>query len=234
MTSITENIALVIEQIQRFEQVYAREAHSVALLAVSKQQDADRIREAYLAGQKNFGENYLQEAELKMQVLEDLDICWHFIGPIQSNKTRGIATHFHWVHSVDRDKTARRLSEQRPPERGPLNVCVQINVSAEASKSGVALTECRQLCSLITTLPNLNLRGLMAIPAPASDFQAQRENFQQLAAEFHLLAQEFPSMDTLSMGMSNDFEAAIAEGSTMVRIGSALFGPRQKSAGQGQ
>lgn len=230
MTNITENIAVVIEQIQRFERLYARKADSVGLLAVSKQQDASRIRAAYQAGLKNFGENYLQEAEAKMQLLQDLDICWHFIGPIQSNKTRGIASHFQWVHSIDRDKTARRLNEQRPPELDPLNVCVQINVSAESSKSGVTLQECRQLCELVSTLPNLRLRGLMAIPSPAADFDSQRANFRQMATEFHLLASEFPAMDTLSMGMSNDFEAAIAEGSTMVRIGSALFGARAGKA----
>lgn len=229
MTSIAENIAAVIEQIQRFERLYQRGHGKVSLLAVSKQQDATSIRSAYAAGLRNFGENYLQEAEQKIAVLCDLDICWHFIGPIQTNKTRGIASHFAWVHSVDREKVARRLSEQRDPALGPLNVCIQINLSREASKSGVELAECRQLCESISTLPNLTLRGLMAIPAPETDFIAQRTGFRRLAAEYKALAHVFPTMDTLSMGMSNDFEAAIAEGSTLVRIGSALFGARHSS-----
>lgn len=226
MTSIAENISSVIEQIQRFEQRYQRGDNAVTLLAVSKQQDTARIRAAYAAGVRNFGENYLQEAEQKMAALQDLDICWHFIGPIQTNKTRGIATLFAWVHSVEREKVARRLSEQRDPALGPLNVCVQINLSMEATKSGVPLTESAQLCQVISTLPNLRLRGLMAIPAPVAEFSAQLEGFQRLAATYTELARQFPTMDTLSMGMSNDFEAAIAAGSTMVRIGSALFGGR--------
>lgn len=196
------------------------------MLAVSKQQDVSRIRSAHAAGLKNFGENYLQEAVPKIEALRDLDICWHFIGPIQTNKTRGIASYFDWVHSVDRERVAHRLSEQRDPALGPLNVCVQANLSQEVTKSGVDLDQCQQLCRVINTLPNLTLRGLMAIPAPSSDFAEQREGFRILAREYNILAQEFPAMDTLSMGMSNDFEAAIAEGSTMVRIGTALFGAR--------
>ncbi|MSR10682.1 MAG: YggS family pyridoxal phosphate-dependent enzyme [Gammaproteobacteria bacterium] len=226
MTSIADNISSVIEQIQEFERKYQRGSGAVVLLAVSKQQDVASIRLAYAAGLKNFGENYLQEAEPKIQALRELDICWHFIGPIQTNKTRGIATHFSWVHSVDREKVARRLSEQRDPALGPLNVCVQVNLSLEASKSGVELAECRHLCELVSTLPNLRLRGLMAIPAPSNQLAAQRAGFRRLAAEYHLLAQRYPTLDTLSMGMSNDFEAAIAEGTTLVRIGSALFGAR--------
>ena len=226
MTSIAENIGSVIEQIQRFEQLYQAGQKSVTLLAVSKQQDVSRIRSAYAAGLKNFGENYLQEAEPKIEALRDLDICWHFIGPIQTNKTRGISSLFDWVHSVDREKVAHRLSEQRDPALGPLNVCVQANLSQEETKSGVNLEQCQQLCRVISLRPNLTLRGLMAIPAPCPDFAAQRESFRLLAREYRALAQEFPTMDALSMGMSNDFEAAIAEGSTMVRIGTALFGAR--------
>ncbi len=226
MTSIAENIRSFIEQIQRVEKRYQRGKNAVSLLAVSKQQDASRIRAAYAAGVRNFGENYLQEAEQKIAALHDLDICWHFIGPIQTNKTRGIAALFSWVHSIEREKVARRLNEQRDPALGPINVCVQINLSMEASKSGVTLTESQQLCQVISTLPNLRLRGLMAIPAPCSDFAAQLGGFQQLAATYTELARQFPTMNTLSMGMSNDFEAAIAAGSTMVRIGSALFGAR--------
>lgn len=226
MTSIAENIAVVIEQIQRFEKRYGRTAGSVRLLAVSKQQPCSRIREAQAAGLRNFGENYLQEAEQKIEETADLDITWHFIGPIQSNKTRGIATHFAWVHSVDRAKIAQRLSEQRDPALPPLNVCIQTNLSQEATKSGVALDACEPLCELVSSLPNLCLRGLMAIPAPADDFAVQRDQFRQLASVYRRLGERFPTMDTLSMGMSNDFEAAIAEGSTLVRIGSALFGAR--------
>lgn len=226
MTGIAQNISSVIEKIQRFEQRYQRTGNAVTLLAVSKQQDATSIRSAYAAGVRNFGENYLQEAEQKIAALQDLDICWHFIGPIQTNKTRGIAAHFAWVHSIEREKVAARLSEQRDPALGTLNVCVQINLSMETSKSGVTLADSQQLCEVISTLPNLRLRGLMAIPAPSADFAAQLEGFQRLAATYTELARQFPTMDTLSMGMSNDFEAAIAAGSTMVRIGSALFGAR--------
>ena len=227
MTSIAENIAVVLEQIQRFEQHYQRPAGSVSLLAVSKQQNAACVRSAHEAGLKNFGENYLQEAENKIAALADLDICWHFIGPIQTNKTRGIAAHFDWVHSVDREKVARRLNEQRSADLAPINICVQVNLSQEVTKSGVDLSQCHQLCALVNTLPNLRLRGIMAIPAPSTDSAEQRANFRSLATQYQALAQQFPTIDTLSMGMSRDFEAAIAEGSTMVRIGSALFGARQ-------
>lgn len=227
MTNIAENIARVIEQIQQLEQRYQRSSGSVRLLAVSKKQSIESIRSAYAAGLKNFGENYLQEGEQKILALSDLDICWHFIGPIQTNKTRGIATSFDWVHSVDREKVAQRLHEQRPTTLGPLNVCVQINLSQEETKSGVDLADTRALCKLISTLPNLCLRGLMAIPAPCDDFEQQRAAFKLLATEYRSLATQYATMDTLSMGMSNDFEAAIAEGSTLVRIGSALFGARQ-------
>lgn len=229
MTRIAENISLVLEQIQRFERQYAREPGAVKLLAVSKQQHAESLRCAHAAGLVDFGENYLQEAEEKIAALADLPLIWHFIGPIQSNKTRGIAAHFDWVHSVDREKIARRLDEQRDPALGRLNVCVQINLSEESTKSGTALADCRSLCATVSTLPNLCLRGLMAIPAPLTDFDSQRQSFHQLAAEFTALAAVHPTMDTLSMGMSNDYEAAIAEGSTLVRIGTALFGARSRS-----
>jgi pyridoxal phosphate enzyme (YggS family) len=179
----------------------------------------------------NFGENYVQEAESKILQLRDLDICWHFIGPIQSNKTRAIAGLFDWVHSVERVKIARRLSEQRDPSKPPLNICVQVNLSSEASKSGIELAEAERLCEQIDSMENLCLRGLMAIPAPLDDFSGQRLVFRELASVFHRLQARFPRFDTLSMGMSSDYEAAIAEGSTLVRIGTALFGPRDQSNG---
>lgn len=228
MTTLAKNVPLVLEQIQQFERLYARAPGAVKLLAVSKQQSAEAIRDAQAAGLSDFGENYLQEAEAKIVALKDLSLTWHFIGPIQSNKTRGIAAHFDWVHSIDREKIATRLDAQRDSLLGPLNVCVQINLSAEATKSGIELAACRDLCAHVNTLPNLRLRGLMAIPAPHQDFATQRAGFHELAAEFAALAVNYPTMDTLSMGMSNDFEAAIAEGSTLVRIGTALFGERDR------
>ncbi|MFN3920575.1 MAG: YggS family pyridoxal phosphate-dependent enzyme, partial [Methylohalobius sp.] len=182
------------------------------------------LLQAYLAGIRHFGENYLQEALAKQQALGHCDITWHFIGPIQANKTRAIASRFHWVHSVDRLKVAHRLSQQRPDWLPPLNVCLQVNISGEASKSGVRSEEVRQLAEAVKTLPRLKLRGLMAIPALAKDFRAQREPFQRMREIFEQCSDL--RLDTLSMGMSADLEAAILEGANMVRIGSALFGPR--------
>ena len=198
----------------------------VQLLAVSKAQTADKLRDAYWAGQKAFGENYVQEAINKQQELSDLDIEWHFIGPIQSNKTQLIAQHFDWVHSVDTIKIAERLSSARLASLPPLNVCIQINSSEESTKSGVNLTETIALANAINTLPNLKLRGLMAIPAPAKDFDAQRAQFKIVRDAFKTLQQQGFSLDTLSIGMSEDYVAAIHEGATIVRIGSALFGAR--------
>lgn len=226
MTNIAENIASTYVQIRQLEQDFERSDHSVKLLAVSKRQPVGKIRQAWEAGVRDFGENYLQEALPKMEELADLSICWHYIGPMQSNKTSAIAEHFDWVHSVDRDKLASRLNDQRPAQLGPLNVCVQINLSGEASKSGISLADSTGLCELIAGLANLKLRGLMAIPAPESNFDRQRQCFKELKNKFLDLATHYPSMDTLSMGMSSDFPAAIAEGSTMVRIGTALFGER--------
>ncbi len=226
MTSVAKNLQLIRQQIQTFEQCYARDTGSVQLLAVSKKQPAEKLRDAFAAGQRDFGENYVQEALDKMQQLADLDCVWHFIGPVQSNKTRNIAEHFAWVHSVERSKIARRLSEQRPASLPDLNVCVQVNLSAEASKSGTSLAECEQLCAEVATLPRIRLRGLMAIPAPLTELAAQRACFHPLTQTFARLRAQYPGFDTLSMGMSGDFEAAIAEGSTMIRIGTALFGAR--------
>lgn len=227
MTSIAESIETIRGRIQQFEKRYGMPANSVKLVAVSKKQAVEKIQEATAVGVRDFGENFLQEAVEKIELLQDLGLTWHFIGPIQANKTRGIAEKFDWVHSVDREKIARRLSEQRVHSRAPLNVCVQVNLSKETSKSGINIGSARLLCETITQLPNLNLRGLMAIPAPLPDHDSQRASFHVLAAEFARLARQFPTMDTLSMGMSSDYEAAIAEGSTMIRIGTAVFGARE-------
>ena len=230
MVVLAEKIISLKQRIRILEERYDRPRDSVRLLAVSKKQAPEKIRRAAAAGIRDFGENYFQEALEKIEGLRDLALSWHFIGPIQSNKTRGIAEHFDWVQSVDREKIARRLSAQRSDTRPPLNICVQVNLSAEASKSGLDLQSAASLCASIAQLPNLSLRGLMAIPAPLCDLQAQRQGFRRLASEYQKLQQHYPSMDTLSMGMSNDYEAAIAEGSTMIRLGTALFGLRSTSA----
>ncbi|QSB20485.1 YggS family pyridoxal phosphate-dependent enzyme [Pseudomonas sp. 15A4] len=223
MSTIAENISTLAERIRSAAQAVQRDPASVGLLAVSKTKPASDLREAYDAGLRDFGENYLQEALGKQAELSDLPLIWHFIGPIQSNKTRAIAEHFAWVHSVDRLKIAQRLSEQRPPELPPLNICIQVNVSGEASKSGCAPEDLPALAQAISVLPNLKLRGLMAIPEPTDDRDEQNASF---AAVSTLQAQLGLPLDTLSMGMSHDLEAAIAQGATWVRIGTALFGAR--------
>ncbi|MEN5030948.1 YggS family pyridoxal phosphate-dependent enzyme [Pseudomonas sp. Ps21-P2] len=223
MSTIAENISTLAERIRSAAQAVQRDPASVGLLAVSKTKPASDLREAYDAGLRNFGENYLQEALGKQAELSDLPLIWHFIGPIQSNKTRAIAEHFAWVHSVDRLKIAHRLSEQRPPELPPLNICIQVNVSGEASKSGCSPEDLPALAQAISALPNLKLRGLMAIPEPTDDRDEQNASF---AAVSTLQAQLRLPLDTLSMGMSHDLEAAIAQGATWVRIGTALFGAR--------
>ncbi|WP_278413291.1 YggS family pyridoxal phosphate-dependent enzyme [Stutzerimonas kunmingensis] len=223
MSTIEKNIAKVAARIREAAQAVGRDPASVGLLAVSKAQPAAAIREAAEAGMRDFGENYLQEALDKQAELGELPLTWHFIGPIQSNKTKPIAEHFDWVHSVDRLKIAQRLSDQRPAELPPLNICLQVNVSGEASKSGCAPEELPQLAQAVAAMPRLRLRGLMCIPAPSEDPAEQRAAFARLRA----LRDELPlTLDTLSMGMSQDLEAAIAEGSTWVRIGTALFGAR--------
>lgn len=222
---------------QRFQQVSERITSAAArlhkpapiLLAVSKKHPSSAIRSLYQLGQRHFGESYWQEAEQKMAELADLDIVWHFIGPIQSNKTRPIAEHFHWVHSVEREKVARRLSEQRPPGLPPLKVCLQVNIDREDSKSGVQPEQVLPLAQAVASLPNLELAGLMCIPAESDDEQQQRSAFQRLAALQAQLAAAGVKTEALSMGMSDDLEAAIAEGSTLVRIGTALFGTRRKT-----
>lgn len=216
----------VTERIDAALKRFSRAPGSVSLLAVSKTRTSEELRALAGQGITRFGENYLQEALDKMAELQDLPLEWHFIGPIQSNKTRSIAEHFDWVHSVDRLKIAQRLSEQRPPERPPLNICLQVNISAEPSKSGASLAELPELARQVAALPNLKLRGLMAIPAPAADFDTQRQSFRALRQALEALNAGGLALDTLSMGMSDDLEAAIAEGATLVRIGTALFGPR--------
>jgi hypothetical protein len=207
-----------------------RAATEVCLLAVSKTFDAAAVRGLAACGQREFGENYLQEALEKQALLHDLSLVWHFIGPIQSNKTRAIAENFSWVHSVDRLKIAERLSAQRPAGLPPLQICIEVNVSGEASKGGVAPADLRALAEAVSRLPGLQLRGLMAIPAPAPDVAVQRAAFRQVRELFDALRSHGHALDTLSMGMSADLEAAILEGSTIVRIGTALFGERKKHA----
>ncbi|MGB1951047.1 MAG: YggS family pyridoxal phosphate-dependent enzyme [Marinobacter sp.] len=230
MSSIADNIGSVTRRIQKATLRAGRASDSVRLLAVSKTRTADELREAVAAGQTAFGENYLQEALDKQAALADLEgIDWHFIGPIQSNKTRQIATAFAWVHSVDRLKIARRLSEQRDPHLPPLNICLQVNINEEDSKAGCNLAELDALVAAIGDLPNLALRGLMAIPDPDQPESALRTSFRTLANALKALRQNQPDagpLDTLSMGMSGDLEMAIEEGATWVRVGTALFGRR--------
>ncbi len=227
MTAILSNLQATREAIEHAAKAAHRNVAEVRVLAVSKTFPATAVREAYLAGQTAFGENYLQEALDKMSELRDLPLEWHFIGPIQSNKTRTIAENFAWVHSVDRLKIAERLSAQRPPQLPPLNVCLQVNVSGEESKSGVAPDEVGQLAQEIARLPRLKLRGLMSIPAPAVGETAQRIPFAQMQTLLRQLNSQGMALDTLSMGMSHDYPAAILEGATIVRIGTAIFGTRE-------
>ncbi len=223
MSTIAGNIAQVEARIRAAAEAVQRDVTSVHLLAVSKTKPAAALREAYAAGIRDFGENYLQEARAKQVELADLPLCWHFIGPIQSNKTRDIAEHFAWVHSVDRLKIAQRLSEQRPADLPPLNICIQVNVSGEASKSGCTPHDLPALAAAINALPRLKLRGLMAIPEPT---EVRAEQDAAFAAVRTLQQSLNLGLDTLSMGMSHDLESAIAQGATWVRIGTALFGAR--------
>lgn len=230
MTSISEQLQAILARIAEAARLAGRSPDAVSLLAVSKTHSPDRIREAFSAGQTRFGENYVQEALDKMAALSDLPLEWHFIGPIQSNKTRLIATHFDWVHGVDRLKIAQRLNEARPPHLPPLDVCIQVNVSGEASKSGCQPAELPALAKAIAGLPHLRLRGLMTIPEPTSDIALQHQRFRMLRTLCEALQHEGLALDTLSMGMSSDFPAAIAEGATIVRIGTAIFGERPKKS----
>jgi len=228
MMSISDNLQAIRHRIADAARACGRDPADILLLAVSKTKpDADIIA-AHAAGQTAFGENYVQEGCDKAQRLSEagLALDWHFIGPLQSNKTRQVATWFDWVHSVDREKIAARLSEQRDPHRPPLNLCIQVNVSGEASKSGVAPDEVAALADAIAALPRLALRGLMAIPEPTDDVALQRRRFAHLRQLKDDLNARGHRLDTLSMGMSQDLEAAIAEGATIVRVGTALFGAR--------
>ena len=226
MTSISERLQAIQSRLRQAETEAGRPLESVALIAVSKTQPADAIREAHAAGQRAFGENYLQESLKKIAELADLSLEWHFIGPIQSNKTRPIAENFAWVHGVDRLKIAQRLSDARPAGLPLLNICIEVNVSGEESKGGVEPNEVQALADAIVQLPGLKLRGLMAIPAPTNDIALQHQQFRMLRELMESLKQHGLALDTLSMGMSEDFPAAIAEGATIVRIGTAIFGPR--------
>ena len=225
MTDSKSPLIQVNAQIRAFCEQSGRDSDSVQLLAVSKTRTPDELARLADQGQRHFGENYLQEALDKIAALRGRGLVWHFIGPIQSNKTRDIAAHFDWVHSVDRLKVARRLSEQRPADLPPLNVCIQVNVDDEDSKSGILLEDVPALAADMVTLPNLRLCGLMAIPRADSE-DSNRGAFRQLAMTLSQLRNTMPSLDTLSMGMSADFGVAIEEGATIVRVGTALFGPR--------
>lgn len=233
MSSIQQNLELITSQIASAQQKCGRAPGSVQLLAVSKTKPVEAILEAAAAGQRAFGENYVQEGCDKVQFFAtqhpELNLEWHFIGPLQSNKTRLIAEHFDWMHTIDRAKIAQRLSEQRPAHLPPLQVLIQVNTSGEASKSGISAQELFPLAELISALPGLTLRGLMSIPENVTDYQSQLAAFQQLEALQQQLADKFDGIDTLSMGMSGDMEAAIEAGSTIVRIGTAIFGQRDYS-----
>lgn len=222
MQNIADNLTQVRRAIQQSAAAAGRNPSGITLLAVSKTKTPADIEEAYAAGQQHFGENYVQEALDKIAAVRHPDLVWHFIGPVQSNKTRGIAEHFHWVHTVDRLKIAERLSQQRPPHLPPLQVCIQVNIDADDAKSGCLPTETAVLGEAIRRLPNLHLRGLMAIPREGSGAQP----FRDLARLAHSLRRDGLALDTLSMGMSADLTEAIAEGATLVRIGSAIFGAR--------
>lgn len=226
MTTIADNLQHVRARMLQACQQASRAPESVHLLAVSKTFDADAVRQAHAAGQANFGENYIQEAVGKITALQDLRLVWHCIGPIQSNKTRLVAEHFDWVHTVDRLKIAQRLSEQRPAGLVPLQVCIQVNIDGGATKAGLVPHEALVLAQEVAALPRLRLRGLMCIPEPAPDFVAACAVFERARALFDQLNQKGLGLDTLSMGMSGDLEAAIHSGSTMVRVGSAIFGNR--------
>jgi pyridoxal phosphate enzyme (YggS family) len=228
MATISDNLQAVRARIERAARDAGRDPRSVSLLAVSKTHPAGAIQEAFAAGQPAFGENYVQEALEKMAALGRLQIEWHMIGPLQSNKTKQVAGRFGWVHTLDRERIARRLSEQRPAGLLPLNALIQVNVSGESSKSGVSAIEAIALAQVVARLPRLRLRGLMAIPEPTDDMALQRAQFGVVREVFEGLCADGLPLDTLSMGMSDDLEAAIAEGSTLVRVGTAIFGKRQR------
>ena len=227
---LQKNIESLLEKLRKYEQRYRRKEFSVNLLAVSKRQSIHCIQNAFENGLTHFGENYASEAIEKMDGLRDYPITWHFIGPIQANKTRLLAENFDWIQSVDREKIAHRLNDQRPIEKKPLNICVQVKISDEPNKAGISMSQLHPLCVLVDSLPRLRLRGLMAIPAPKTGLRAQQSVYKPLKETFNQLKSEFLTLDTLSIGMSADFEAAIAQNSNLVRIGTSLFGKRSESA----
>ncbi len=229
MIRVTENLALIKDLLAKAAVDAGRNADSVNLLAVSKKQPLNKVIEAAAAGQRDFGENQVVEGIEKIKSLANDELVWHFIGHLQSNKTRAVAEHFDWVHSIDRLKTAERLSQQRPDNLGDLNICLQVNVDEEASKSGMPFSSVADVARRVAGLRKLRLRGLMCLPAVRDDFDAQREPFARLRELADELATEGLVTDTLSMGMSADFRAAIFEGSTIVRLGTAIFGPRIQS-----
>lgn len=227
MTTIATRLQTVKSRIAEAARNAGRSPDDILLLAASKTNPPEKLREAWEAGQTVFGENYLQEGLIKIRALSDLPIEWHFIGPIQSNKTKPIAENFSWVHSIDREKIATRLSSARPESLPPLQVCVQVNVSGEVTKSGVDPEQAVELAAFVSQLPRLKLRGLMAVPELTSATALQREQFQVMRAIFEQLKRDGFDVDTLSMGMSEDMDIAIAEGATIVRVGTAIFGPRR-------
>lgn len=235
MSTLSKQLTAVLSQIEQAANAAKRDKHEVKLLAVSKTKPVAQIKAAYAAGQRLFGENYVQEGIEKIQVLrQDADIVapieWHFIGPLQSNKTKPVAEHFDWVQSIDRYKIAQRLNDQRPNSLAPLNICLQVNISGEASKSGTTLSQVIELASQVSELPHLKLRGIMAIPEATDDENILNNSFQQLHRLYLQLQQTYPDIDTLSMGMSGDMIPAIANGSSMVRVGTAIFGARDYPA----
>ena len=231
MPNIIDNLSLVYQKIDQFAKKAGRNSCDITLLAVSKGQPVSAIRQAYALGLRDFGENYLQEALDKQRQLADLtDIRWHFIGPLQSNKTRKVAEQFDWVHSIDRIKVAKRLNAYRPKKSTPLNICLQVNIDDEESKSGISIHQVEPLAQAMIELPNLKLRGLMAIPKNRKTVSEQQTSFATLAkllSNIQSSSLQLSTLDTLSMGMSGDLEAAITEGATIIRIGRAIFGPRQ-------
>jgi pyridoxal phosphate enzyme (YggS family) len=226
VNTVTENLSFLSDLLRQAAMDAGRDPGDVRLLAVSKKQPVDKIREAIAAGQRDFGENFVQEGLEKIRALAGYDLTWHFIGHLQSNKTRVVAENFDWVHTIDKLKTARRLSAQRPAGMPPLNVCLQVNVDAEATKSGVVLCEVPEIAAACADLPNLKFRGLMCLPAIREDFDEQRVPFAALRGLAEKLRRAGIETDTLSMGMTADFRAAIFEGATIVRVGTAIFGTR--------
>jgi len=228
MSSIAQSLENIRNRVTVLERRYERAPGDVRVLAVSKTKPPEAVRAAAETGQREFGENHVQDALTKLDALQDQGLIWHFIGPLQSNKTRVVAARFHWVHSIDRAKIARRLNSQRPEHLPPLEVCIQVNVDGESSKSGVDPHQVEELAGAIGELPRLRLRGLMTLPRPSDNLQEQRQPFAALRGIQEALNAGGRALDTLSMGMTNDMEAAIAEGATIIRIGTAIFGPRSR------